>query len=668
MNQKLCSTVLFAALASAACLATDPLDQWQWRDPLPNGNVLHAAVFAGGQFVAVGNGGTVATSPDGFNWKYHSIGPIYGADAGYVLYGLAYGNGRLVAVGYGFSLQGGFGVILTSTDGVQWTPQACPSDIVHLNTVVYGGGGFVAGGRVGGHAGAILISPDGVAWSEQEPAGWSEVKGLAYGDGTYVAVTDFAGFYCSTQPAAGWEVVGWDGLPGAYPHLLSVAYGAGRFVAVGMDPRSPIVSPDGCTWTNWPPFAREILLWSVAFGDSQFVAVGPSGLVVVSSDGSNWVKRASGAATDLRALAYGNGTWVMLGDGTMLATTNLTSFQDADSTLTSRGIAGLAYGDGRFVAGGLQEVLTSPDGTNWTGQPSANISIVKSLAYGSGLFVAADEGGYLLSSPDGVQWTRRASVPPVPNAVTYAAGQFVAVTSSGTVLTSPNGVSWRSEDPGYGNQLSDIAYGAGTFVAVGDYGTVLSSPDAMGWTFRNSGTDATLKGVAYGDGQFVAVGYGAILTSSDGVGWAPARATTKAILYGIAFGHGTFVAVGAPGAVLTSTNGQDWAARESGTMNKLLGAAYGQGTFVAVGDTGTILQSGQFPLAGVSLGPLTVGADGTASFDAAGPANETWTIQASSDLANWTFLAEAPGTNTAVQILDSDAPNYRQRFYRGWAW
>jgi hypothetical protein len=54
--------------------STDPLDNWQWRNPLPQGNHLLGVTYGDGTFVAVGNRGTILTSPDGETWAQRSSG------------------------------------------------------------------------------------------------------------------------------------------------------------------------------------------------------------------------------------------------------------------------------------------------------------------------------------------------------------------------------------------------------------------------------------------------------------------------------------------------------------------------------------------------------------------------------------------------------------------
>ncbi len=64
--------------------------------------------WGGNQFVAVGEGGAILTSPDGVTWTPR---------ASYSLDGVTWGGDQFVAVGLE-------GTILTSPDGVTWTPRA----------------------------------------------------------------------------------------------------------------------------------------------------------------------------------------------------------------------------------------------------------------------------------------------------------------------------------------------------------------------------------------------------------------------------------------------------------------------------------------------------------------------------------------------------------------
>src|SRR5215470_1825570 len=103
------------ALAASTDNAVHNLpEDWFPRDSTISGS-LHAVVYAGGQFVAAGDG--IATSPDGITWTVRQIGlPAPVLD-------LAYGNGQLVAVGGRSPAYLGDSenaLIMTSPDGVAW--------------------------------------------------------------------------------------------------------------------------------------------------------------------------------------------------------------------------------------------------------------------------------------------------------------------------------------------------------------------------------------------------------------------------------------------------------------------------------------------------------------------------------------------------------------------
>lgn len=102
MKRGLILFVLFACMAGllSACgggggknSGPDPLTNWHLRDPLPDGNVLNAVTYANCTFVAVGEGGTILTSPDGATWTVRSSGTSHS------LGGVTYGNKTFVAVG-----------------------------------------------------------------------------------------------------------------------------------------------------------------------------------------------------------------------------------------------------------------------------------------------------------------------------------------------------------------------------------------------------------------------------------------------------------------------------------------------------------------------------------------------------------------------------------------
>ncbi len=291
---------------------------------------------------------------------------------------------------------------------------------------------------------------------------------------------------------------------------------------------------------------------------------------------------------------------------------------------TTRALAAVTFAGGRFVAVGLAgTILVSPDGVNWTGEPSGTSASLDGVAFG-GKFVAVGFNSSalvseVLVSPDGRAWTEVVSplfARVFLEAVTYGGGKFVAVGTNGSILASADGIAWTSAASGTVAVLHAVAYGGGRFVAVGEGGVIFTSPDGTSWAHEASGTSGALHGIAYGGGRFVAVGPNAAVTSADGVHWT-AAGTGVSGMYAVAYGDGQFVAVGDRGSGFASGDGSAWGPGPDAVAGPraaplLSGVTYGAGQFVAVAEDGGIW-SITAPMATVPPAP-------PASPAAAGPA------------------------------------------------
>src|SRR5262249_48675454 len=112
--------------------------------------------------------------------------------------------------------------------------------------------------------------------------------------------------------------------------------------------------------------------------------------------------------------------------------------------------------------------ITSKDGVTWAAVPEPLQMGFRSLAYGSGQYVAGLPVG-LGRSPDGMHWTQY-----FPSADgrtllggTYGGGQFVFVGERGHIVTSTDGVSWVERASEITTDLASVAFGNGRYVAVG---------------------------------------------------------------------------------------------------------------------------------------------------------------------------------------------------------
>ena len=107
-----------------------------------------------------------------------------GADTG-TWYGVTYGNGKFVAVGY-INTQ-----VMYSSDGINWTGASAAS-ADYWQSVTYGNGKFVATSLVSGSFGSVgkfMYSSDGINWLPLTPRENESYSGITYGNGKFVAVS-----------------------------------------------------------------------------------------------------------------------------------------------------------------------------------------------------------------------------------------------------------------------------------------------------------------------------------------------------------------------------------------------------------------------------------------------------------------------------------------------
>ncbi len=115
--------------------------QWHWANPLPSGDEFYAIALGLTGYVAVGDDGTLYTSPDTVNWTAQASGIGSGGN----LLDVIYTGSRYVAAGLVADRTGS--VFVQSSDGITWIPAGSLSgvDVDHL---AYGNGIYVATNQV----------------------------------------------------------------------------------------------------------------------------------------------------------------------------------------------------------------------------------------------------------------------------------------------------------------------------------------------------------------------------------------------------------------------------------------------------------------------------------------------------------------------------------------
>jgi hypothetical protein len=272
---------------------------------------------------------------------------------------------------------------------------------------------------------------------------------------------------------------------------------------------------------------------------------------------------------------------------------SLDSWFRRSSPPTGFGLKGVTYGNGLFVAAGINSVVTSPDGTNWAW---AELNYANyNIDFGAGNFVIVGAAERILSSPDGTNWTSRSTGVGALFDVTYGSGKWVAVGDH--IKTSPDSVTWSSAPTP--DRLTGIVYGNDRFVAIGFEGMILTSTDGVAWSQVYSQTALYLYSVAYGNGYFVAVGFDYrqagyppfAVYSSDGLNWQPAGAIPNGSGAAVTYGQGRFLSCGYGGTVVSSSHGDSWGTDSPPLPMGVEGMHFADGLFCAVGSAGGIAVS-----------------------------------------------------------------------------
>jgi hypothetical protein len=224
------------------------------------------------------------------------------------------------------------------------------------------------------------------------------------------------------------------------------------------------------------------------------------------------------AANPYSGIAYGNGKFVAVSNGSF----NLLHSNDGVTwetvTVGSFGLSDVIYADNKFVAVGAEfsgvdlitNVEVSTDGVSWTRyNPFTNGIAPKAINYGNGLFVVVGNGGgnRVMTSTNGVSWTLRSVLDNNDswNSVAFGNNTFVAVSTSGGQrnMYSTDGISWTGSATIIGTK---VIFANGKFTTGRNYST-----DGISWTASDLAVSPAQ--LTYGNGVYV----GLILASSNGI-------------------------------------------------------------------------------------------------------------------------------------------------------
>ncbi|MDP1688980.1 MAG: tail fiber domain-containing protein, partial [bacterium] len=281
------------AAGTQYCVMTSS-DGMNWAtSTIPASNLWNTVTYGNGLYVAMAvatstfgtckkgvDNRCIMTSPDGKNWTLRA------AAAASAWYSVTYGNGLFVAVaGQEASTSclpsvAQSNCVMTSPDGINWTPITTPTNI--WSDIIYGNGRFVAVANGGGFNATkrAMYSMDGAIWNLSNVTPTGEWNGVTFGNGKFVSTA----WDCGASPynCVMTSSNGIDWLPRNTPAstLGPPTYGNGLFVAgmygyapcAGGAPKCILTSPDGFNWTlRTTPFSGH---WNdVTYGNGLFIAV-----------------------------------------------------------------------------------------------------------------------------------------------------------------------------------------------------------------------------------------------------------------------------------------------------------------------------------------------------------------------------------------------------------
>ncbi|ETT73028.1 hypothetical protein C173_13312 [Paenibacillus sp. FSL R7-277] len=253
--------------------------------------------------------------------------------------GVAIGSDTLVAVGEA-------GSIVTASSPSTWAVgnSGVSED---LNSIIHKGAGgeFVAVGDNG----ILLTSTDGVSWTPSDGSAGFNWNGVSYGDGTLVLVGDSGMIMIKNDNRPDWEIV----FSATNENLNAVAYGNGKFVAVG-DNGTVVMSKDGSDWTKVTSKTTNKLN-GITFGGGMFVAVGASGTIITSPESSKGAAKVLESKVNLNGITFGNSIFMAAGDGgKVFSTTDLGQTWKPETTNATANLNGIVFYQvlNQFIAAG----------------------------------------------------------------------------------------------------------------------------------------------------------------------------------------------------------------------------------------------------------------------------------------------------------------------------
>jgi len=245
---------------------------------------------------------------------------------------------------------GDYGTILTSPNGIDWDMELIPDTVT--NSVLLGVGGSSNLFLAVGSQGTVLWATNVFLWNKLSPAPTAnDLQGVCH-DGSQFILSGGNGTILTSATGTNWTL---RSTPTS-SFLMSVANFPGGLVAVGEEGTIITSTNNGANWgtqtsgtTNW--------LSQVRWLNDRLIAVGANGTILSSFDGVQWNTDASGTTAWLNAAEYLDGAWFIVGNqGTVLGSPNATNWTSF-GTITRKSLYGVAIHEGQLITVGTEGVV-----------------------------------------------------------------------------------------------------------------------------------------------------------------------------------------------------------------------------------------------------------------------------------------------------------------------
>ncbi len=478
------------------------------------GAVPVTGTYGNNRWVALATGAAFV-STDGASWER------YTASSSFTPVEVVWTGTRFVAMG--------FPGVVTSNDGITWTPATgigqSPGSATLRRSIVWTGSELIASDN-----GNLFRSPNGTTWTAIPGIPTNGVVDLVWTGATLAGNVGAASGQTAVSSDTGrtWRVS--QGLPSdlAGPGL---AWDGTRFVK--WRGRAFGTSADGLVWqelattVTWPISGTrgaaapvEDMVWS---GDRYVALVRRSfngvtldgGAIVTSPDGRQWTEVATGAHGLLRNVVRTTAGLFVFGAATLQSargdtwTMRLTEMQVPERAIT--------WSIDRFLVLDGEGLLVSRDGQAWERTLVPTLSADAVVTWNGSLYIIGASSGRIFTSPDGVTWTTRQSgMSDNIRDILFASGRVVAMGQAGAVTTSTDGITWSGRTL-VARQLQDLEWTGQRFV-VSASDVTLSSPDGLTWQ-TSAALPSPVTHLVWTGAELLGMNRSRVVRSPDGLTW-----------------------------------------------------------------------------------------------------------------------------------------------------